>query len=379
MKCPRCGFHLQLPTVSLGGGEMVGDFRIEELLGVGGMGEVFRATQMSMKRAVAVKILPPAAARKPEDSQRFIQEARTLARIQHPNIVEAIDAGEDRGRLYFAMSFVDGETLEHLLTERKIFDEQDALRICLTVAQALENIWTRHHLLHRDIKPANIMLDRQGRVKLMDLGISRYMEDKNATLATAGTVHGTPEYISPEQARGEIDLDHRADIYSLGATLYHLVTGVLPFKRKSVIDLLLAHIKDPLPDPTEQNPHLSAPCSLLLQWMMKKDRTDRPADWGTVIQAMEEVIRGKMPAVPGGEPQNSQSDKKKGATAGKSKRKKKKSPKRVSISRPPVVHQAATGGTSFPMIFFLLVILGAVIAIGLAKSQGVDILAFLFP
>ena len=194
-------------------------------IGQGAMGVVFKARQVSVDRLVAIKVLRDEAARDREYIERFRREARVAAKLSHNNIVGVIDAGEADGRHYFVMEYVEGTTVQDELDRGKAYDEKAALGIALAVARALEHAHERG-LIHRDIKPANILLTRDGNIKLADLGLARMAADVQGT---AGVAAGTPYYISPEQARGQADVDIRTDIYSLGATLYHMVTGRVPY------------------------------------------------------------------------------------------------------------------------------------------------------
>jgi len=200
----------------------IGGFEVLSRVGRGGMGTVYKARQVSMNRIVALKILPPSRAKNATYVQRFLREARSAAQLSHTNIVQAIDVGNADGYYYFAMEFVDGETVQALLEREGVLDERHALTIATAVAHALDHAH-RHGIVHRDVKPGNIMIDLHGAVKLADLGLARSVEPID-TVTVDGVGVGTPHYIAPEQARGETDVDCRADIYSLGATLYHLLT-----------------------------------------------------------------------------------------------------------------------------------------------------------
>lgn len=232
VECPECNASLTVPSRRVGPGTTVGGFRIERLLGKGGMGEVYLARQLSMDRDVALKILPPSMTQDEEDVQRFIQEVRLAARLNHPHIVMAHEAGKDNGVYYLAMGYVKGDTLAELLAGGGVLEERDALAITQRMAGALAHAWDKFRILHRDIKPANIILDEDGDPKLMDMGLSKSLnEDTGMTMA--GSVMGTPNYMSPEQAHGEGELDCRSDMYSLGATLYHMLSGTMPFDGSS--------------------------------------------------------------------------------------------------------------------------------------------------
>ncbi len=206
----------------------------------GAMGTVFKARQISVDRIVAIKVLGATWARDADLVERFCRESLIAAQLLHPHIVATIDAGVASGRPYLVMEYVRGLTLQELLEQRGTCDERTALRIILDIAGALRFMHQRG-LTHRDIKPANIIRTPEGVVKLVDLGLARPLGDETWAVAEAGMAVGTPEYMSPEQTRGQSDLDIRSDLYSLGATLFHLVTGRVPYGGKSVAEAMHRH------------------------------------------------------------------------------------------------------------------------------------------
>jgi serine/threonine-protein kinase len=203
-------------------------------LGKGAMATVYKAKQTSLDRIVAVKVLPKRSSENIEFVERFYKEGKAAAKLAHNNIVQAIDVGSTPdGFHYFVMEYVEGKTLYDVMQpppigEGRAFSEQEALDIAIQIADALHHAHQRG-LIHRDVKPKNILLTPQGTAKLTDLGLARAADDKEAAESEAGKAYGTPYYISPEQIRGDVDIDFRADLYSLGATLYHMVTGRTPF------------------------------------------------------------------------------------------------------------------------------------------------------
>ncbi len=203
-------------------------YQILQKLGKGSMGIVYKAKQLSVDRVVAIKVLLDALAQNKEFIKRFEREAKIAAKLSHNNVVNAIDAGEVNGHYYFVMEYVEGPTIKDFLDQNRTFEETEALRIVLAIAEALKHA-NQRGLIHRDIKPENVILTRDGAVKLADLGLARLTDDEKWGLAEAGMAIGTPYYISPEQVRGQTNVDIRADIYSLGATLYHMVTGKVPY------------------------------------------------------------------------------------------------------------------------------------------------------
>jgi formylglycine-generating enzyme required for sulfatase activity len=293
--CPQCGQPVAVPEARLDCGSILGGFRLERRLGKGGMGEVFLATQLSVKRNVAVKVLPPGFAANPEAVQRFLQEGQLAARLDHAGIVTVFEAGEDCGTFYLAMAYVDGESLDRRLGREGRLPEAEALAIARTLADALAYAWEVFRLLHRDLKPGNIMVDRRGRVFLMDLGLAKSLGEETG-LTLSGAVLGTPQYMSPEQALGRADLGVATDVYSLGATLYHLVTGAPPFAGDTALQVLHEHLNTPLPPPRSRNPALSEGCCRLLGRLLAKDPGDRYGDWQAVISDIDRVQAGGVPA-----------------------------------------------------------------------------------
>jgi hypothetical protein len=244
------------------------DFRLIEKLGQGGMGIVYRAHQRSMDRPVALKLLPPQLAADEGFIARFYREARMSARLDHPNIVRGVAVGEERGVYYFAMEYVDGESLDKRLALGRL-SVADAVRIALDVARALDHAHSRG-LVHRDIKPANILIARDGVVKLADLGLAKTSE---TDLTQVGGSMGTPSYMAPEQGRDARSADQRSDIYALGATLYHLLTGERPFRGADDVQLAKESARyEPL---RQRNPEVPPALGEIVDKMMAPDPADR--------------------------------------------------------------------------------------------------------
>ncbi len=292
--CPHCQAGVEVPQKPIGPGVTLGGFRINQLIGEGGMGQVYLALQLSLDRPVALKILPEAVAVDPAKAQRFINEVHMLARLEHAHIVTAHEAGEDGGVLFMAMAYVKGESLDHRLQRDGPIPEKDALRIVAKVAAALAYAWNEHHLLHRDIKPSNILLDTKGEPKLADLGLSLTAEMQAAGTEDAEFVVGTPNYMSPEQAEGR-EADCRSDMYSLGATLHHMLTGVVPFAGADPAEVLRRQVTEKLPDVRTARPEVSLSCDVLLKRMLAKNPAARYPNWEALIGDLERVRRGKAP------------------------------------------------------------------------------------
>ncbi|MBT3377211.1 MAG: protein kinase [Lentisphaerae bacterium] len=295
--CPACGAPIQVPTVTVGPGVVVDGFQIEKCIGHGGMGDVFLATQLSMNRQVAFKVLSPTFASNPELVGRFNNEMRILANLNHPNIVTALKAGNDQGVHYLAMLYVDGEATDALVDMRGPFSEQEALRVAGEIAQALSYAWENVGVMHRDIKPGNIMIDRDNHVWLMDLGIAKSIEATH-TFTLPGRTLGSPHYMSPEQATSAADVDFRTDIYSLGATLFHLVTGAPPYNGASINEIIAHQLHSPLPSVCERNPSLSRSFERLMEVLMAKDLEERPRTWQQALVDIRQVKKGLVPVTP---------------------------------------------------------------------------------
>ena len=292
--CPRCGAPIQIPTVAVGPGTVIDGFQIDKCIGHGGMGDVFLATQLSMNRQVALKVLSPTFASNPELVERFNNEMRILANLNHPNIVTALKAGNDRHVHYLAMLYVDGEATDALVDMRGPFSEQETLRVGSAIAQALAYAWENVGVMHRDIKPGNIMIDRDNHVWLMDLGIAKSIA-ATQSFTLPGRTLGSPHYMSPEQATSAADVDFRTDMYSLGATLFHLVTGTPPYEGPSINEIIAHQLHSPLPSVCERNPRVSHSFERLLEVLMAKDPAERPRNWHQAMVDIRQVKKGLVP------------------------------------------------------------------------------------
>ncbi len=272
-------------------------YKIVRLLGSGAMGSVYQAWQVQLERWVAIKILKPELARRPELKERFLIEARAAARLNHPNVIAGIDAGEIDGLCYFIMEFVEGQSVGEILRKRGPIAEKQALQIVYQVAQALEHA-ENHRLVHRDIKPDNIMVNRNKTAKLLDLGLAKIgLASRDTNKTTPGTAVGTPNYIAPEQALGKTEIDTRSDIYSLGATLFKMLTGQTPFQGKMEA-VMYQHVHEPLPDPREFYPDLSEGVVKLLYAMMEKDPCDRPESAKKLVSWIKSILEPEVQKAP---------------------------------------------------------------------------------
>ncbi|HZZ44969.1 MAG TPA: serine/threonine-protein kinase [Tepidisphaeraceae bacterium] len=275
-------------------------YQLLSKLGKGAMATVYKARQLSLDRIVAVKVLPDRMSENPEFVERFYKEGKAAARLSHNNIVQAIDVGATpQGRHYFVMEYIEGKTLYDVMQpppvgEGRSFSEAEGLDIMIQITEALVHAHERG-LIHRDIKPKNILLTPQGVAKLTDLGLARAVDDKEAAESEAGKAYGTPYYISPEQIRGEVDIDYRADIYSMGATLYHMVTGRVPFDGETPSAVMHKHLKERLIPADHLNTALSAGIGEIVDVCMAKKREERYANTTYLLEDLRAVQRHEPP------------------------------------------------------------------------------------
>jgi serine/threonine protein kinase len=289
-------------------------YEIAGLVGRGGMGEVYRAKQLSMQREVALKVLSPRLARSdPAFADQFVAEARAAGKLNHPNIVAVHDVGQapappgchdvvaEQPIHYFSMEFIEGETVKDLIERQGAVDITTVGKVMAAMAEALSFAET-HKIVHRDIKPDNIMLTAGGGVKLADLGLALQADSAEAVAGSKddqgrGKVMGTPLYMAPEQARAQ-PIDHRADQYALGATLFHMLTGRTPFQGESSKAIMRAHCFEPLPDPCEVNPQVPPPWRDMCMRMLAKLPDDRFAGAVELRAACKAAIRWRPGPAP---------------------------------------------------------------------------------
>lgn len=269
-------------------------YKVLGKLGAGAMAVVYKAKQLSLNRTVAIKVLPRRFTENPEYVQRFYKEGQAAGKLNHPNIVQAIDVGEAGGYHYFVMEYVEGKTIADDLVGGSVFAEHDAIEIIIQVCHALQHAHA-HGLVHRDVKPKNIMINKQGVVKLADMGLARETTDIEAAQSEEGKAYGTPYYIAPEQIRGKIDIDGRADIYGLGATFYHMVTGRVPFTGDDSAEIMKKHLREKLVPPDHINTALSAGVSEVIEIMMAKRREDRYKNVEELLIDLEALQEGRPP------------------------------------------------------------------------------------
>ena len=270
--------------------DLLTKYELHERIGEGGMGIVFKAQQRSMAREIALKILSPKYSLKPKWVEQFINEARAAGKLNHQNIIQVHDVGTENDIHFFSMEYVDGPTCMQMLKGHGALEVEAALEITRQVARALDYAHA-HRLIHQDIKPDNIMVGSNEVVKLADLGISKTF-DEVAAEEGPKKIMGTPHYMSPEAALGK-KIDHRVDIYSLGATLYHLLSGKTPFHGTNATDVLKAHVMEPLPSLKGLNAKVPDDVIALIDRMMTKNPDERIQTAKEVEEAIDRILAGK--------------------------------------------------------------------------------------
>jgi len=278
-----------------GARERLGAYLVEAKVGEGGMGKVYRCHDPSLKRAVAIKVLHDRYSRDEYYQARFRREAETLASLSHPSIAQifAIDTTTDDA-LFIVMEYVEGRSIDDVLRSDGVLAIRTAVALAAEVAEGLRAAFERG-VIHRDIKPSNLLLRPDGHVKIVDFGLSKELRGDTRSITEEGIVLGTPHYLSPEQGRG-IAVDERSDIYSLGSTLYHMVTGSPPFEGKSQIAVIVSHVEsDPRP-PHDIRRDTPRELTAVIGRMMARDPANRYATYEELIEDLRQVERGEKPA-----------------------------------------------------------------------------------
>lgn len=270
-------------------GQIVDDYRIESLIGRGGMGAVYRGTDTRLRRPVALKLLLESAAQDRDALARFEREARLVGSINHPNIAQVYRVGSIGSIPYYAMEYLEGRSLQQILAQEGRLSGRSCVKVMIQAAQGLKAA-ADHGIIHRDIKPGNLVVTTQGVVKLVDFGLAKAFDEDSYQTRT-GTVMGTPRYMAPEQGRGEA-VDQRADIYSLGASFYHMVAGAAPFEADTAVNMLLQHATAPVTPIPEKNPNVPPRLCNLIYACLEKSPEDRPPDYDSLIAELEAIHHG---------------------------------------------------------------------------------------
>lgn len=298
-------------TTGGGGGEpmvegfplRLGHYVLEERIRGGGMGAVFRAQDTRLLRTVALKVLSPGLSRDPTMTERFRREAQLAAQLDHPHLARVFDVGEDLGLQFIAMEFIAGLNLRELIQRDGPLPVVTVVNCASQIARALVHMAARG-IVHRDLKPSNVMWTPEGVAKLVDMGLARWQtrDEAQGDLTSAGTTLGTFDYIAPEQARDPRQADARSDIYSLGCTLYHMLTGEPPYPEGTVLQKLLSHQGEAAPDPTQKNPAVPPLLATVVRRMMAKDPRSRQQTPAVLVRELTQVAQslGLQPAGPEG-------------------------------------------------------------------------------
>jgi len=266
---------------------------LERQLGKGASAEVYLAKHTSLGIHVAVKILREEfTVERPDYAKRFLREARTAARLQHPNLIRVIDCGVHHGRYYMVMDYVEGTNCLKKIKESGPIGWEESTSIIRQAAAGLAYA-AEQGMVHRDVKPSNIMIDRTGKARVTDLGLAKMELDELADLTRDSVAMGTPYYISPEQLKSTHAVDFRADIYSLGITYYHLVCGQVPFDSSSIGEIVAAHLQEEMPSPQQAVPELPDGVSGIILKMTVKSRDDRYQSYDDLIADLDRVLAGE--------------------------------------------------------------------------------------
>jgi serine/threonine protein kinase len=267
---------------------MIGAFRVEGLLGKGGMASVYRAVQTRLDRPVALKVLDPILATDEKLAERFQIEGINAARLDHTNIVPIYEAGEDQGYSFLAMKLIDGESFSAVISRHRVLEPGETIRVLTDVGRALDHAHTRG-FIHRDVKPANVLIDRSGNVFLSDFGLSKDLASRGIT--STGQFMGTAEYMAPEQAAGRT-IDFRADLYALGCVAFECVTGDVPYTADSVLAVMMAHTNAEIPDASSRNPSLPQAVDRVIRRALAKTSDDRYPAALAFVDSLAAALRG---------------------------------------------------------------------------------------
>jgi serine/threonine protein kinase len=277
---------LQPSSPSDGAGKIIGDYKLLAKLGSGGMGSVFQARNLKTNHVVAFKVLMPSNAKNERLLMRFQRESKIALCVKHPNLVAGLDAGIVGNLCFLAMEYVDGESLSDLLKREKRLDPRKVVRLMTEIAAGLSYAHEQG-LIHRDIKPENILLGRDGSVKICDLGLAREVQDTGFTML--GAAIGTPKYMSPEQVAGVKTIDARTDIYSLGATAYHMLAGQTPYTAKSSAMMMAAQVSGTFTPLLSVAPDVDGKLAAIVERCMQKDPNARYRDMEELLDALVKV------------------------------------------------------------------------------------------
>jgi eukaryotic-like serine/threonine-protein kinase len=270
-------------------GQRLDDYVIDELLGAGGMARVYRGRDLNLQRYAAIKVIEPGISADPQYTERFRREARAVGQLHHPNIVTVYRFNKVSDVHYLAMQYIEGIDLHRLISDYhragELMPLDEVVHVVSQIALALDYAHSRG-VIHRDIKPSNIMLDKNGNAILTDFGLALLQ-----AVGTKGEVFGTPEYIAPEQAINSAGAVPQSDLYALGVILFQLLTGTLPFERKTAVETAMAQMSDPMPNPRERNPSLHQAFIPVLDKALQKEPRHRHASGDALVKALNAAVK----------------------------------------------------------------------------------------
>jgi serine/threonine-protein kinase len=291
--CDSCSTAQFIPLQgSIEVGNIIEDHMVTKELGQGAMGKVYLASHLLMNRDVALKTISPKIRQDGDSVQQFIKELQVGAQLSHPNIVTVYTAGFNSGVYYISMQYIDGYDMSSRVEDTGPIPEAEALNVVRTVSDAMAYAWSDFKMIHRDIKPENLRVSSRGNIMVMDFGLAMNTGELEGE---EGLIVGTPDFMSPEQASADPNLDFRSDMYSLGVVLFYLLSGQRPYESGNPMDVVAKHINEPLPAIADKNPNVkvSKATLRLLAKMTAKDKTQRFESWGDVCKAIDDIFSGK--------------------------------------------------------------------------------------
>jgi serine/threonine protein kinase len=274
----------------MGDSKVFGNYRLDRMIGHGAMGAVYLAEEQTSGEKVALKVLPTSVATNAEYTRRFLNEARVAQQLDHPHIVRVRDFGKMNGHHYMAMDYVDGESCRARISRDKRLPWPEAVSVAIQAAEGLAAA-SAQGIIHRDIKPENLLIDRDGRVRIADLGLAK--QEGVAEPLPSDTSLGTPDYMSPEQVNNSETVDFRSDVYSLGAALFHMIAGKAPYTGRSAYEVMVKHVSSDLPSVRRYVPDLAQEVCDVMRKMMAQEPADRYQSYGELLSDLRALLAGQ--------------------------------------------------------------------------------------